>query len=322
MVKKPMTFGEYLAQLMNIKRISVTDLTRRMNYRSKTSIARILKDEVRYSSIEDFMNRLEPMEDWLLSAEEKQNLRQAMEVTRLGLARYQAYRDIWRLVKKPCPCPREVRLEGFGAVCAQNLNELAEKWHQAVRVNMTIINSGYRSLFREIRRFLDANPERDVDIRHYLAVDDAAGSMAEQLAAVSQVFRDRRYHGFYRSGYNGRSTNQNVINDFVVVRAVMADGSSFMQVVYMLAEDRALAYESVSEEGFGELFRRLYHVTPGRFVTHLRICAAEDMLRMKSYTVAEIAEAVGYASPGYFCRVFTRETGCAPSRWLDREQMR
>ena len=89
-----------------------------------------------------------------------------------------------------------------------------------------------------------------------------------------------------------------------------------------LSLDAAAAIAEVSPRRFGELFRRLYHVTPGRFVTHLRICAAEDMLRMKSYTVAEIAEAVGYASPGYFCRVFTRETGCAPSRWLDREQMR
>lgn len=87
-----------------------------------------------------------------------------------------------------------------------------------------------------------------------------------------------------------------------------------------LSLDAAAAIAEVSTRRFGELFRRLYHVTPGRYVTRLRISAAEDMLRMKSYTVAEIAASVGYASPGYFCRVFTRETGCSPSRFAERER--
>ena len=85
-----------------------------------------------------------------------------------------------------------------------------------------------------------------------------------------------------------------------------------------LSLDAAAAIAEVSPRRFGELFRRLYHVTPGRYVTRLRISAAEDMLRMKSYTVAEIAASVGYASPGYFCRVFTRETGVPPSRFMER----
>ena len=85
-----------------------------------------------------------------------------------------------------------------------------------------------------------------------------------------------------------------------------------------LSLDAAAAIAEVSLRRFGELFRRLYHVTPGRYVTRLRISAAEDMLRMKSYTVAEIAASVGYTSPGYFCRVFTRETGVPPSRFMER----
>jgi len=85
-----------------------------------------------------------------------------------------------------------------------------------------------------------------------------------------------------------------------------------------LSLDAAAAIAEVSSRHFGELFRRLYHVTPGQYITRLRICAAEDMLRMKSYTVAEIAEAVGYASASYFCRVFTRETGVPPSRFMER----
>ena len=89
-----------------------------------------------------------------------------------------------------------------------------------------------------------------------------------------------------------------------------------------LSLNEAANVAEVSQRRFGELFRRLYHITPGHFITRLRISAAEDMLRMKNYTIAEIAASVGYASPGYFCRVFVRETGVAPSRWLEREQLR
>ena len=75
----------------------------------------------------------------------------------------------------------------------------------------------------------------------------------------------------------------------------------------------------VSPRRFGEIFRRLYGMTPGRYITHLRISAAEDMLRMKNYTVAEIAASVGYANPSYFCRVFKNETGISPRRWMEYE---
>lgn len=257
MSKKPMTFGEYLAWLMSSKRITAMDLTRRLNYRSKTSVSRILRDEVRYSSIEDFVSRLEPMEEWLLSPEERLEMRQAMEVSRLGRARYQAYRDVWRLVQPPKEAPGEIRLESFGSSQAQSLSELTQRWYQAEKLSMTIINSGYDSLFRQIRDVLEKRPGLQADIRHYLAVDDAAGSMAEQLAALIHVFQDARYHGYYRSGYTGRNVNQNAINDFVVAQIRMPDGSNFTQMIYMLAENRAMAYESVSEEGFGDLFRRV-----------------------------------------------------------------
>lgn len=64
------TFGECLTELLRKKHISTADLTRRMNYRSKTSLTRLLRDEVRYASIEDFMTRLEPISEWLLTGEE------------------------------------------------------------------------------------------------------------------------------------------------------------------------------------------------------------------------------------------------------------
>jgi len=137
-----------------------------------------------------------------------------------------------------------------------------------------------------------------------------AYSWFETLAELYAILGKVRRAADYEEDYIQHQKYANVIR----ARDYLAENFSDPA----LSLDAAAAIAEVSPRRFGELFRRLYHVTPGRYVTRLRISAAEDMLRMKSYTVAEIAASVGYASPGYFCRVFTRETGVPPSRFMER----
>lgn len=53
------------------------------------------------------------------------------------------------------------------------------------------------------------------------------------------------------------------------------------------------------------------------YVNRLRIISAKALLndRKTWLTVGEIAEAVGYSSQNYFCRVFKSETGMTPNQW-------
>lgn len=80
------------------------------------------------------------------------------------------------------------------------------------------------------------------------------------------------------------------------------------------------AQAGIGERHFSELFRLVYSDTPMHYLTRIRLSAAEDMLLTRRYTVEQISKAIGYANPGYFCRVFVRENGMPPSCWRSRNQ--
>lgn len=71
----------------------------------------------------------------------------------------------------------------------------------------------------------------------------------------------------------------------------------------------------LSVRRFGERFQKLYHTTPGRYLTALRIKAAEELLKNGEMRVSDVAALCGYAGAGYFIRAFRRETGLTPEAY-------
>jgi AraC family transcriptional regulator len=62
-------------------------------------------------------------------------------------------------------------------------------------------------------------------------------------------------------------------------------------------------------------FRRTTGITPGRFLTAVRLDAAKELLRTSSINIADIAVAVGYSSTGSFTRRFTEAVGMPPTQY-------
>lgn len=66
---------------------------------------------------------------------------------------------------------------------------------------------------------------------------------------------------------------------------------------------------------FCRVFREATGVTPGRFLSAVRIYQAKRMLVSTSLSVTEISLAVGYNSLGSFTNRFTESVGASPSRF-------
>ncbi len=66
---------------------------------------------------------------------------------------------------------------------------------------------------------------------------------------------------------------------------------------------------------FQRTFAAVFGISAGRYLQQARMRAAADLLRRGGAPVADVAAAVGYASPATFSRVFRRHFGCAPSAW-------
>ena len=69
---------------------------------------------------------------------------------------------------------------------------------------------------------------------------------------------------------------------------------------------------------FARTFRDVTGVTPGRFLSAVRIYQAKVLLLTTSRTITDISSAVGYQSLGSFTNYFTQSVGMPPSRFRHR----
>ena len=71
----------------------------------------------------------------------------------------------------------------------------------------------------------------------------------------------------------------------------------------------------VSESCFRNLFKQYSGKTPTRYCLENRMIRARRLLESGPYSVAEVAEMVGYQDAGYFTKVFKKETGVLPKQY-------
>lgn len=63
-------------------------------------------------------------------------------------------------------------------------------------------------------------------------------------------------------------------------------------------------------------FSQALGITPGRYLTQIRISFAKELLRGHCGTLETIAACAGFSSAHYFSKVFRRETGMSPREYM------
>lgn len=81
---------------------------------------------------------------------------------------------------------------------------------------------------------------------------------------------------------------------------------------------QAVLKSGVGERRFGELFRKIYDETPGKYVTLKRIEYAKILLSTKSISVTEVASLCSFSDVYYFSRQFKTYTGFTPSDFIEK----
>ncbi len=63
------------------------------------------------------------------------------------------------------------------------------------------------------------------------------------------------------------------------------------------------------------VFKEVYGVSPREYMSKLKIKWAQQMLTKPQFTIAEIAQALGYQNPTHFSRQYKRWTGISPKKY-------
>lgn len=93
--------------------------------------------------------------------------------------------------------------------------------------------------------------------------------------------------------------------------AIIQEEFPFLEGVEELAERL-----EVSAAHLGRVFAKKTGVSPGKYITRVRVEYAKLLLRDPDTTIGYVAEASGFANANYFAKVFRRETGLSPSEYL------
>lgn len=69
-------------------------------------------------------------------------------------------------------------------------------------------------------------------------------------------------------------------------------------------------------------FKKLTGITPGNYLTRIRLLRAKELMSEGKTTLREIAQCVGYQDELYFSRVFKKTEGMSPSAYMKRKDRR
>ncbi len=68
--------------------------------------------------------------------------------------------------------------------------------------------------------------------------------------------------------------------------------------------------------------RRVFHeeenISPKAYLTNIRINHAMNLLQTTTESVTSIAESCGFSSVYYFCKAFSKSTGCSPTKYRNK----
>ena len=76
-----------------------------------------------------------------------------------------------------------------------------------------------------------------------------------------------------------------------------------------------------SRSSFEKKFRRVFGVSPGKYLLDLRLAETERMLRSSGLSCAEIAEAAGFANQFTFSRLFRKRYGISPRAYREQKDL-
>ncbi len=202
--------------LLEERGISLTELTARLGYQSKTSLVRIMKKQANQRALNTFVKRLKTHLD--LTEAERARLTEAMECLRWQ-EDYASSKEMLRLLRGELPADREVTLEdAVGGECSS----LAARYEDAQDVRITLLNCQYVPMFGLL---LDMVRSKGAQIEHFLMMPEDSARVIHAISALIPLIYEKNYVGYSYRGANADVPQGMLCADVMLVSYCSPEGT-------------------------------------------------------------------------------------------------
>ncbi len=238
------TIETWINELMASRGYSLADLTAVLVYSSKTSVVRVMKNQVNQRAVEAFAQRIERYLD--LTPEERARFTEAMELLRWQKD-YAASREILRFLRGQDEDTGDVWLEEIDTGRRMQLFPRYERMHS---MKITLLNSQYVSVFGALNRLVT---QRGAKIVHYLQMTEDSARVIHAIHKLVPLIFERFYAGFcYRYGDLGESGGVRGMcnSDAMVVEYITENGTLREDMIVFSGENRGTVRTIDGHNGF------------------------------------------------------------------------
>ena len=83
--------------------------------------------------------------------------------------------------------------------------------------------------------------------------------------------------------------------------------------------DEVINRSGVCARRFCEVFRKVYNITPNKYIIQRKIEYAKSLLSTGSFSVSDVSSICNFSDVYYFSKVFKKHTGISPSKYKDEK---
>lgn len=224
----PLTYGQRLRHIMQDNGLTVSDLCRKLGYRSPTQLTRILNDEVSPALITKFHSQFMLIFDWLISPAEIRALSTSLQFSCMGKDAFFTRRAMYRMLFDPGCAKAEnilLRLPTDDGTVVHTLSEMISWASKAQRIDLLILSSVYDLILPLFSSLADSGyPADNLHIRHYFVMEEEAEKLVSQISALVPFLNTGIYTGAYCTQTASEAARFLRQNPVALARAVLADG--------------------------------------------------------------------------------------------------
>lgn len=232
---------EFIKNFIQLRNLSLNDFSKRLCYKSKTSLMRMMDENVREQSVYRFQRELKRA--FSLSAQEEAALREAVQMKLYGEEKMAAFREMDALMLGTMEESEENQTILAEDVQSGAWEPLFQKYETATELQIIIVNCGYMPVYRELTRLLKC----DVRIKHYCCIDRNDARTIHMLRMTMPVLHQQGYELFLCDSLGETQPNGMALSDVMVCTYRRADGVRCEDMIVCDGENHAWRETSAGE---------------------------------------------------------------------------